>query len=86
MLLVGISKAVLGHPTEIGCSDPASSLKAGGQNWPGSDWQISHSCLGGWGVFGGEPEGPDATTRNSSYCLLLIVLMLQMLPVPFCLA
>lgn len=86
MLLVGISNPVFGHPAEAVCSDPASSLKAGGQNWPVSDWKMSHSSLGGWGVFGGEPEGPDATTRNISCCLLLIVLMLQMLPVPFCLA
>lgn len=35
-----------------------------------SDWQMSHSCLGGWGVFRGEPEGPDATTRNIFHCLL----------------
>lgn len=86
MLLVGISNPAFGHPAEAGCSDPASSLKAGGQNWPVSDWQMSNSSLGGWGVFGGETEGPDATTRNISCCLLLIVLMLQMLPVPFCLA
>lgn len=47
---------------------------------------MSHSCLGGWGVFRGEPEGADATTHIISRCLLLIVLMLQMLPVPegFC--
>lgn len=52
-----------------------------------SDWQMSHSRLGRWAVFGGEPEGSDATTHNISHCLLfLIVLMLQMLPVPFCLA
>lgn len=47
---------------------------------------MSHSSLGGWGVFVGEPEGPNATIHNISSCLLLIVLMLQMLPVPFCLA
>lgn len=42
---VGISNPVLSCPAEADCSVPASSLKAGGQNWPVSDWRTPHSML-----------------------------------------